>query len=233
VRREIGLTAAPHSDPDVVAGRLRVGDRELQRRLYPPPETAPVRRAASEAGVITGRTTAWRIAGRAYARGSTVYVFPDGTRSRGDEIGAWDEIPDGTRVLLDQPLRGARAEPHAPTAGLLLVSQRTAARDLLGTAAVAETTSYLLPSGAVRSGAELAREPSGQALLRRLPAGTRVLVGYVNAGRVEEGDRLTRVAGRRWNSRSTYYRVPGGGIRTGVEIDDSRVPAGTMVFFQP
>jgi hypothetical protein len=245
VRRRLGLTAAPRQDPDVSAGRLRVGDRELQRNLYPDPPAvappAPARRAATEADpdVITPDRTAWSIAGRAYASATTVYVLPDGTRTRGDEMAGWDEIPLGTRVLLDRAAGPATAVADAEGApdqpyvdGLLLVGRPAAAPDLLGTAAAASTTTYLFPSGTVRTGAELEREPKGRGLLRRLPSGTRVLVGYVNAGRVTPSRSLDRIAGNRWNYPSTYYRIPGGGIRTGVEIQDGRVPSGTLVFFR-
>ena len=250
VRRRLGLAAARRQDPDVVAGRLRVGDRELQRNLYPTPPKArrpepvaePVRRAAKasarEVDTITPERTAWSIAGRAYASATTVYVLPDGTRVRGDEMREWDEIPLGTRVLLDKEPRGvaladaAAAAPQPYVDGLLLIGQPTAAPDLVGTAASASTTSYLFPSGTVRTGAELDTDAEGRGLLRRLPAGTRILVGYVNAGRVTERRSLARVAGRRWNYPSTYYRVPSGGIRTGVEIADGRVPQGTLVFFR-
>ena len=100
--------------------------------------------------------------------------------------------------------------------------------ELLGPAAVTSTTTYLFPSGKVRTGAELDRQADGARLLERLPARTRILVGFVNAGRITPKRSLARVAGNRWNYPSTYYRVPGGGIRTGAEIDSRRVPSGTM-----
>jgi hypothetical protein len=242
VRRRLGLTAAPDRDPDVAAGRLRPGDRELQRRLYP----GPARRARVEtahleknvADVITPRRTAWSIAGEAHASPTTVYVFPDGTRVRGDAVRDWGDIPLGTRVLLDQSSEeGGAPEPNPGPPrvdeGLLLVSLPAAARDLLGSAALADTTTYLFPSGLVRTGAELEREAKSRKLLQRLPRGTRVLVGYVNAGRVARGQSPTQIAGNRWNDPHTYYRMPNGQVRSGDEINHRRVAPGTFVFFQP
>ena len=186
VRERIGLTAAPLDDPDVRAGRLRVGDPELARHLYPdpPPRRAaqpaprstpapPVRRASVETGAdtITPDRTAWSIAGRAYASASTVYVLPDGTRIPGDQMRDWDEIPLGTRVLLDQP-RGAAAtldhdDARAYVDGLLLVSHPAVAADLLGSAAAAEHDHLSPPLGvgAHWRGAERPRR-------RPRPAGT-------------------------------------------------------------
>ncbi len=238
VRRGLGLTAAPPRDPDVAAGRLRPADRELQRRLYPrPAPRAPVepgRAARAQANVITTHRTAWAIAGEAHARPSTVYVYPDGTRTRGDAVRDWGEIPRGTRVLVDQtPAAAPVPDSAGDLDGLLLVSQPVAARDLLGGAAAADTTTYLFPSGSVRSGAELERRPEGPGLLGRLPSGTRVLVGYVKAGRVVRGQSATEVAGRRWNHPRTYYRTPNGRVRSGTEIDHRRVAPGTLVFLRP
>ena len=253
VRRRLGLTAAPGHDPDVSAGRLRVGDAELQRRLFPAaprkPRSGrvstptPVRRAAaapwSDGPTITPNRTAWSIAGPAYAAATTVYVLPDGTRTSGDQMQEWDEIPLGTRVIVDHEraaeARVADASGPAPPPdvdGLLLVGQPAAGRDLLGTAARASTTTYLLPSGGVRTGAELDGTAEGRGLLRRLPSGTRILIGYVNAGRVTPARSPDQIAGNRWNNPSTYYRVPAGGIRSGAEIDGGRVPRGTLVFLR-
>ena len=166
-------------------------------------------------------------------------MLPDGTRTPGDQMRGWDDIPLGTRVLVDQgPAAEARVAdasgpaPQPDIDGLLLVGQPTAARDLLGTAADASTTTYLLPSGKVRTGAELDGTAEGRGQLRRLPSGTRVLVGYVNAGRVTPARSLDQIAGNRWNNPSTYYRVPAGGIRSGAEIDGGRVPRGTFVFIR-
>jgi hypothetical protein len=239
VRRRLGLTAAPARDPDVAAGRLRPGDRELQRHLYPRP-SRPARvekasRAVAAAGVVTPRRTAWAIAGKAYASPATVYVFPDGTRTPGDAVRDWGDIPRGTRVLLDQnPTReeAAVAAPPPDVDGLLVVGRPVAARDLLGSAASSDTTNYLFPSGSVRSGAELEREPEGRDLLHRLPAGTRVLVGYVNGGQVARGESLAQAAGSRWDDPRTYYRTPSGRVRSGAEIDRHRVAPGTLVFLR-
>jgi hypothetical protein len=122
------------------------------------------------------------------------------------------------------------ASPPPPEEGLLLISRTVAARELLGDVATADTTAYLFPSGTVRTGAELDAEPRGQRRLETLPAGTRVLVGYVGAGRVSKGQSPRRVAGNLWNEPTTYYRVPGGAIRAGSELDPGRVPTGTLVF---
>jgi N-acetylmuramoyl-L-alanine amidase len=264
VRRRLGLTAAPSIDPDVAAGRLRVGDVSLHRILYPTRARTRIARAktgqpvrhierekapVSDAGdVISRERTAWKIAGSAYADASTVYVFPDGTRTRGDAIRQWDSIPAGTRVLLGQtdaegPSAGESAVAEAPEPdetgiasapepedGLLLLSQPIAASELLGDAATAKTTTYLFPSGGVHTGAELDADPDGQQRLESLPAGTRVLVGYVGAGRVSRDAGPRRVAGDVWDDPTTYYRIPSGALRTGTELTRGRVPTGTLVF---
>jgi len=253
VRSRLGLADAPARDPDVAAGRLRAGDRELQRRLYPRVSTAArvakasqadvpaeaprgeTPRADAPADVITKARTAWSIAGRAYASATTVYVLPDGTRTRGDAVTDWGEIPPGTQVLLDQAEGSASlssADPIPDVEGLLVVGHPVAASELLGSAASADTTTYLFPSGEVRSGAELQRVADGRDRLERLPAGTRVLVGYVNRGKVARGESVIQTAGNRWNDPRTYYRTPSGRVRSGEEIDQRRVAPGTLVFLR-
>lgn len=241
VRRQLGLTAAPRRDPDVVAGRLRPADRELQRALYPrPARPVPIvkeEQATALAEVITSETTAWSIAGEAHRSPTTVYVFPDGARVTGDAVKDWSAIPPGTRVLLERTDAGKSgdvscAPPHRATEGLLLVAHPTAACELLGNAATADTTTYLLPSGSVLSGADLLRGPDGRDLLRSLPAGTKVLVGYVNGGKVARGQDLIQTAGTRWNDPRTYYRTPNGRVRSGVEVDQRRLAPGTLVFLR-
>lgn len=267
VRRKIGLTSAPASDPDVRAGRLRVGDPELQRRLYPmeprilrastKPEPKPRKVLASaaveeptieaalaevaaaaaepriEGGIITAESTAWSIAGRDYRSPTTLYIFPDGVQKTGDVIDHWDDMPAGTRVLIEggSAVRtGAVALPQHDD-GLLLVSKSTPARELIGAAAAAASTTYIFPNGSVKSGADLEGSVQGRRQLGNLPRGTRILVGYVNAGRLTSTRSLATVAGHRWSEPSTYYRLPGGSIRAGVEVEASRLPRGTLVFF--
>jgi len=247
VRERLGLSAAPREDPDVRSGRLRIGDPELQRSLYPKPAPAVAARAAVGQASDTIRTgrTAWSIAGPEHASAATLYVFPDGTRVRGDGIRDWSDLPSGTRVLLAQapnPPGRARESPveseSAPRApapggdGLLLVGAPAAARDLLGSAATAGTTTYLFPSGAVRTGQELEGDGEGRRLLERLPPKTRVLVGYRPGQRISSGRDLQGIAGGQWATPSTYYRLPSGRIHTGVEIDERNVPRGTLVFLR-
>jgi hypothetical protein len=41
-----------------------------------------------------------------------------------------------------------------------------------------------------------------------------------------------RIAGRKWNYPSTFYRLPDGRILSGEEIDDKAIPPRTLVFYQ-
>jgi len=249
VRQRLGLTAAPREDPDVRAGRLRIGDRELQRLLYPTPAPALAARAArsDDPDRIGPHRTAWSIAGPSYSSPSTLYVFPDGTRARGDTIRDWGDLPTGTQVVVehagdavaeDPPpavqvaAAGEPPERGAGDDGLLLVGAPASARDLLGRVATAGTTTYLFPSGSVRTGEELDDDGEGRRLLERLPARTRILVGYRPGGRISSSRDLQGIAGRQWDFPSTYYRLPSGRMRTGVEIDAKRVPRGTLVFLR-
>ena len=106
------------------------------------------------------------------------------------------------------------------------------ARDIAGESFASETTIYFLPSGMVRTGHDLQRRRSTRPLLQELPAGTRVLVGYVYGGHVKKNRLPSRIAGRKWNYPSTFYRLPDGSILSGEEIDDAQIPPNTLVLFQ-
>lgn len=238
VRRRLGLTEIPHSDPDVQAGRLKVADFELQHYLYDYQGEADSARLArvsdtpagespgADQNVITAERTAWYIARDQYDSAETVYTFPDGTRHSGDQITDWGRIPVGTQVAVSQ-----EDEPNG-FEGFVEARSGESARDIAGESFASETTIYFLPSGMVRTGHDLQRRRSTRSLLQGLPAGTRVLVGYVYGGHVKKNRLPSRIAGRKWNYPSTFYRLPDGSILSGEEIDDAQIPPNTLVLFQ-
>jgi N-acetylmuramoyl-L-alanine amidase len=152
-RRRAGLTDEYELDPDVVAGRLG-GERRLHRGpavvLAARDATAPRIRAA----VLTPGRTAWSIAGADYDSPTTLYLFPDGSARRGDEMRRWDELPRDTEVYLGVPRRPAGS----------IAPGRTAWR-IAGPDYDAATTLYTFPDGTARRGDEVEDWSS-------LPAGT-------------------------------------------------------------
>lgn len=238
VRERLGLSAGPARDPDVTAGRLVAADSELHRFLYRPPVVlaastdATARQslpgeAPGDPMVIAKGVNAWRIARERYDDPATVYVYPDGRRLRGNEIREWESIPAGTRVLF---LKGGREREQEFEGFLEIGKDGTAVQDLAGDLYADATTIYFFPDGLIRTGAELSRTPSLRRRLNSPPDGTRVLVGYVYGGYVQPGRPASRIAGRKWNYPSTFYRLPDGRILNGDEIDDKAIPAWTLVF---
>lgn len=240
VRARLGLSAKPARDPDVVAGRLSVGDRELFRYLFAgqpkiavvaegkvPPLETPAIESPPESTRIDGQNSAWQIARERYNQASTVYVFPDGNRVAGNQISDWSRIPAGTRVLLDE------MQDTQPFEGFLEIGKDgDTAKAVAGTASTSSTTIYFFPDGFIRTGAELNKRRSWRKLLNNPPKGTRVLVGYVYGGHLKTRRHPSSIAGERWNYPSTYYRQPDGAILSGDDIDAQIIPAGTIVFFQ-
>jgi N-acetylmuramoyl-L-alanine amidase len=245
VRRRLGLLAQPTKDPDVAAGRLRIGDPELQKGLYPQvsAQAAPVPEAptptsgggaasssgtgGAESGVIGPGQNAWSIARDQYNHPDTTYVLPDGRRLRGDQIEDWNKIPAGTRVLLSEE------EPEQGFEGFLEIGKDGAsARELAGDDFAASTTIYFFPNGLIRTGAELSASASLRKMLEDPPKGTRLLTGYTYGGYVGARRSAYFVVGTRWNYPSTFYRLPDGRILSGDEIDERSIPARTLIFFQ-
>ncbi|MEE8583262.1 MAG: hypothetical protein V3T83_00225, partial [Acidobacteriota bacterium] len=234
-----GLTVKPLRDRDVEAGRLKVADPDLHRYLYaPPPRPASggrrraarqeIPQAPDESNLISKKRSAWLIAREAYNSPETVYIFPDGSQRKGNQITDWGRMPAGTRVVT-----GQGEEAQGEFEGFREVSQAgTPGSELAGEDYSALTTIYFLPNGMVRTGRELQRSSSGRRMLESLPAGTRVLVGYIYGGHVK-GRRLpVQIAGIKWNYPSTFYRFPGGRIINGDAVDATSIPQGTLIFYQ-
>ncbi len=249
VRQRLGLTAQPLRDPDVLAGRLKVGDPELQRMLYAQasasarpasiaadsgPSRSTVGSSSSVSGngagepMVIGRgTNAWSIAREMYNHSSTVYIFPNGNRLRGDEIRDWDRIPAGTRVLLSED------EPEQEFEGSLEIGKDgDTIGELAGDAAAESTTIYFFPNGLIRTGEEVAESASLRKMLEAPPKGTRLLVGYVYGGYVRARRSAYYIARSKWNYPSTFYRLPNGPILSGAEVDEKSIPFRTLIFFQ-
>jgi hypothetical protein len=249
VRRRLGLTEQPPRDPDVLAGRLKVGDPELQRMLFAQAAvSASTARISGDSGssgtgggspssgtgngggesMIIGRgNNAWSIAREMYNHPTTVYVFPNGNRLRGNEIKDWDRIPAGTSVILSDE------EPEQEFEGFLEIGKDgSAVGDLAGDAATESTTIYFFPNGLIRTGEDLATDPSLRKMLDAPPKGTRLLVGYVYGGYVRARRSAYYIARAKWNYPSTFYRLPDGRILSGDEIDETSIPFRTLIFFQ-
>lgn len=72
---------------------------------------------ATEGLLIGLGQSAWDVARGAYNAHTTVYVFPNGERRRGDEIKNWKAIRSGTRVLLNVKDGGKAKETASKAAG--------------------------------------------------------------------------------------------------------------------
>jgi N-acetylmuramoyl-L-alanine amidase len=241
VRARLGLQSGPSYDPDVKAGRLEIGDKELFSYLFSgsrrPVEVAASAKTASsvpstieiasESPVIGDDRTAWEIARERYDDSQTTYIFPNGDKLAGNQIKDWTRIPSGTRVLLGE------MNDEQPFEGFLEIGKDgDTSKEVAGTAYTSKTTIYFFPDGLIRTGAELKSRRSNQKLLDNPPKGTRVLVGYLYGGYVKVSRPPSSIAGVKWNYPSTYYRYPDGAILSGDDINAKAIPAGTLIFYQ-
>jgi hypothetical protein len=221
LRERLGLESRPAFDPDVRAGRLVVGDPYLATLLYATERDAVAvaesRFEGPDANVITKDRTAWFIARDEYDAPSTVYVFPGGARKRGSEIRDWSRIPRGTRVMLDQELAGARP-------WRVLGEDGTTASELAGEAYASATTIYVRPDGRLYRGDQM-----DERTFRKLPPGTRVLVGFRLVGEVTRNRTAYELCGPAFRNDTTLYVLPGGAVRNGTEIRENRIPGGTRI----
>ncbi|WFB34903.1 N-acetylmuramoyl-L-alanine amidase [Kiritimatiellota bacterium B12222] len=224
-RREIGLLSKPAFDPDVRSGRLKVADDYLNKVLF---TVIPIPVAIQEqvgATMIARGRSAWDIAKENYNSPGTVYIFPNGTQKRGNEITDWNKIPPGTQVRIGEALPEEEQETEKVQ---VIGKDGSSAAEIAGSAISRESTIYFTTDGQVKQGNELSAER-----LLSLPKGTGMLVGYVHGGVIRSNRRSFDICGPRWNLPTTFYRLPDGSIRSGDEMDERSIPLGTMVFFQP
>ncbi len=227
VRQRLHLMSKPAVDPDVRAGRLVDGDTYLAQVLFgraPGGAVAvaagPVSRPAP-ANVVSAKLSVWDIARDAYDDDTTIYILPDGTRRTGRQIRNWRAVPYGTKVLVSTEVHGA--VEGVKTIGV----DGGSAAEIAGDEAWNGTTVYIFRDGHFVRGSDLS-----PALRAKLPAGTRMLVGFAAGGPIGPSKRAYEICGARWHQPSTFFLLPGGGIKTGNEVSDGKLPAGTMVFFR-
>jgi hypothetical protein len=141
------------------------------------------------------------------------------------------KAPPKPEPAVAKPARAPRGRSAAH--GLCAVNpQRGHAKGVAGASYAAESTIYLLPDGQVRTGAQLARRQVG--LLSALPPGTRVLIDKRYGGYVKPNRAPSEICGAtKWRSADTVYRLPGGELVSGAQVDAARLPRATMVFCAP
>jgi len=170
--------------------------------------------------------TAWFIARDRYDDAATVYVFPSGTKKRGDQIRNWNMMPVGTKVLIDQE-SAVVAAPAAPKVRWLTLGRNQAASKLAGKNYDAGTTVYVRPDGKVLRGDVMSDRD-----FKRLPPGTRVFLGFEYAGKVTKRHTAYELCGPRCKSETTLYLMPGGKVKAGDEISDRGIAGGPDVLVQ-
>ena len=83
---------------------------------------------------------------------------------------------------------------------------------------------YLLPDGRYFQDDRLPKDV-------KLTPGTKKLVGYVKGGPLSAGQSAYSVAGKAWNSPTTWY-VIGGRVFPGDKIDAHSISKGTLIFYK-
>ncbi len=240
MRKALGLNAGPSRDPDVDAGRLRVADKKLFKRLFPQvaltrrgrPRRAPARpskMAARSAKVAKAVAPKVRNNAQPKARPVEVAVLAQAKAPSPAEVQAKLAQVRAPKKSVAHPRKSARAQSPRARGGLCTVNRRASpAKRLVGPRYAEASTIYLLPDGRVRTGAQLARKQAS--LLKTLPKGTRVLKDKTFGGYVKASRAPSVICGSSWRSKKTVYRFPNGKLVAGHEVNPARLPKATMVF---
>ncbi|MAE13095.1 hypothetical protein CMO92_00885 [Candidatus Woesearchaeota archaeon] len=223
VRSRLGLSSKVTRDPDVDAGRLRIADALLATVLYGADHGKVEAALDIYRGepIITKDRSAWFIAREKHNDPETEYLFPDGTRLRGDQIRDWGGLPDGTRIVMEDQERSERFIGFQE-----IGKDGDTAWSLAGKEYDDESTIYFFPDGRVRRGSVLDEE-----VLSHPPIGTRVLTGYVYGGNVHSDRSAFSITGKRWNDPSTFY-IKNGTVVSGDDVKQSEIADGTTIVFR-
>lgn len=222
VRKQIGLNNTFSGDPDVVAGRLKVADKELFDFIYSKSDNVEV--IADVGNTITKDVTAWDIMRGQYDSEKVSYHFPDGRVLKGSQITNWSSVPVGTKVSYGKEVSSSNEEP---VRFFEITDKTPTAWSLVGSESNKATTIYFIPDGRVLRGDEMS---NGE--LSHLENGTKILVGYVYGGHVSSERSAYQIAKGDWNDKHTLYRLSNGTIIEGDALDEKSVPVGALVLFR-
>jgi len=222
VRARLNLKSRPAYDPDVRAGRLTNADAYLAKVLYgsaSQSKQAVSYFSAPDSQTITKSRSAWDIARDAYDDATTLYVLPDGSRKRGNQIGNFKLLPLGTKVTVN-------AASENRTERARVIGDNGSAQDIAGDEVLRPSTIYVYPDGRYARGSQLTPDA-----VLRLPYGTKVLVGYAVGGPVSSTRKAIDICGNRWRASDTYFLIYGV-LVAGSKVDDNKIPSGTMIFYK-
>lgn len=221
VRAKLGLKARAAYDPDIRAGRLADADPYLTQVLYGkvPQTKLPGAKGTPDPNVIGVGRGAWDIARDAYDDPTTLYIFPNGVKKRGNQLANFKMLPFGTRVIVKLPAANRLEKVQ-------VVGENGKAQDIAGNEVLGASTIYVYPDGRYIRGKQL-----GASGVLKLPYGTKVLLGYVVGGPISASRPAAAICGARWRSPETYFLISGSLI-PGNKVDEAKIPPGTMVFFK-
>jgi len=225
VRKKIGLSKRATYDPDVKAGRLSVADPYLAKVLYgsrKQQESAVTRYCGTGANVISASRSAWDIARDKYNSADTVYVLPGGKKVRGNQVKNWKKMPAGTKILLGKSQRDNPSETFKE-----IGKDGNTATEIAGDEFNKATTIYFMPGKKAKMGDQLKETE-----FKRLPKGTKMLVGYTAGGYITAKRSAFDICGKRWNFPSTYYLFPNGKLKSGSQVDENSIPKDSLIFFR-
>ena len=194
----------------------------------PPPAVPPPIAVASaevdairrdEGNVIGKNHSAWDIARNAYNNEHTVYTFPDGTKKCGHQIIDFKSIPVGTKVEVNV------SDENLPDTYQIIGINGTA-EDIAGEETLSFQTIYVCPDGHYFRGNQL-----NQQSLKKLRYNTKVLTGYSVGGPVTVKRTPTDICGAQWRAKDTFYLI-NNRLVPGNQVDEKKIPSGTMVFYR-
>jgi N-acetylmuramoyl-L-alanine amidase len=237
VRNRLGLTDRYTYDPDIRAGRLRVGDVYLNSVLYGKQGASVVVVPVSiaelggqyETYIITKGKSPWDVVGLNSKLSSTLYIFPDGRRRFTGDIKNWSNIPVGTKILVQKKTSISNDKQLiSGTISYVFTDAISGAQIILTEReAMSSTILYMLPKG-VKGGDGFTSHQ-----LKDLKKETKILNGYSLAGIIDGRKSAFDIVSVRWNHRDTVYYCPEkGSVTCGDKVKERSILLGTYVLLK-
>ncbi|MEN8154438.1 MAG: peptidoglycan recognition family protein [Acidobacteriota bacterium] len=245
VRLRAGLADKWPYDPDVRARRL-TADYQIDKIFYKNRKKSYVKVAATKiktikktspyngkngtdpliSNIIRKNNTAWNIAGEDYNSMETIYILPEGKKIRGNsikkEIG-WGKLPDGTKVLLNQP-----KSLDTKKGPVFIITDNLTAWSYAGKEYKKNTTFYFFRGAGFKAGNKIKDWDS-------LPNGVKMIIGYRGPFPIgaKKGETPWGIAGKEYSSRNTIYLIPGKGLITGEKMNSfNNLPKYSKIFLK-
>ncbi len=220
LRSRLGLTTRPAYDPDVKAKRLVQADNYLQKILYGSVDTMAAHYGQGK------RVTPIAVTPKAKSKPKPVVkVEPRAVIKAAPKKVISKSMKDKARFVSAKGIKSDKEKSSLKPGCRTLGVEGKTYHYLGGAEPYSKDVFYIKPDGKYGTGDELTKESA-----KKLPNGTKVLIGYQVGGPVGPQKGAMSICGAAWKKSTTYY-LSGSKFISGDKINERQIQSGTMIFW--